>query len=52
MDLMFKETLDRHLYTNDNSIHLNESKREEITEETMDPDDTLRYIIAKYKLNL
>lgn len=52
MDLLFKETLDRHLYTNDNSTRLNEVQKEEIDGGIMDPEDTLGYVIAKYKLNI
>jgi hypothetical protein len=46
---MVDETLDRHLYTNDNSKKLEEAKTEVIESEALEPEEVIDYIIQKYQ---
>lgn len=46
---MVNETLDRHLYTNDNSKRLPEVTAEIIEGEALEPDEVMDYIIQKYQ---
>lgn len=48
----FMNTMDRHLYTNDCCIKLEESHKANIERTVIDPEETLSYVIKKYNLQI